>query len=61
MFPIPSDMKRRFPRGVQKYIRKEKARIRRDFFDREEREEHIQKMYAKFSYMEPKQAEGVKK
>lgn len=44
-------MKGKFPRGVQKYIRREKARIRREFFDVKDREERIQDVYKKFDYM----------
>ena len=51
MTTITLTMKGKFPRGVQKYIRREKARIRREFFNPQDREEHIQKVYKKFDYM----------
>jgi len=41
-------MKKRLPKSAKKYIRKEKARIRRQFFDIKEQEELIKKLYQKF-------------
>lgn len=38
------------PAGVRKHIRIEKARIRREFSEAEERAEAIKKLYNKFSY-----------
>lgn len=36
------------PRSVQKHIRKQKARIRREFLDEAQRKEQIEKLYQKF-------------
>ena len=41
-------MKKRLPKSARKHIRKEKARIRRQFFDIKEQEELIKKLYQKF-------------
>jgi len=41
-------MKKKLPKGVRKYIRKEKARIRREVLDIKEQEELIQQLYEKF-------------
>ncbi len=37
--------KQRLQKSLRKYIRKEKARIRREVFDSEEREKLIDKLY----------------
>jgi len=37
--------KKRMPKSIRKYIRKEKARIRREVLDLKEQEEMINKMY----------------
>jgi len=41
-------MKKRLSKSVKKYIRREKTRIRRQFFDIKEQEELIKKLYQKF-------------
>lgn len=41
--------KMRLPASVKKHIRKEKARIRRDFLSDETRDDLIKKLYAKFN------------
>ncbi len=38
----------RLPKGIKKYIRKEKARIRREIFDISEQEQKIQELLNKF-------------
>lgn len=40
-------VKRRLPRSLRKFIRKEKARIRREVFDLKEQEKQIQELYQK--------------
>ena len=40
--------KTRLPKSIRKYIRKEKARIRREVLDIEKQEELIQQLYEKF-------------
>jgi len=42
-------VKKKMPKSVRKYIRREKARIRRQFFDVKEQEELIKKLYQRFS------------
>lgn len=37
--------KKRLPRSLRKFIRKEKARIRREVFDLKEQEKKIQELY----------------
>ncbi len=37
-------MKKKLPKGIRKHIRKEKARIRRDFSDKKEQRELIEKL-----------------
>jgi len=37
-------MKRKLPKSLKKYIRKEKARIKREFFDEKEQKEKIQEL-----------------
>ena len=39
---------RKLPRSVRKYIRKEKARIRREVLDLKKQEELINELYQKF-------------
>jgi len=41
-------MKRKLPKSLRKYIRKEKARIRREVLDIKEQEKLIQELYQKF-------------
>ena len=41
-------MKKKLPKSVKKYIRREKARIRREFFYVKKQEELIQELYQKF-------------
>ena len=40
-------MKKKLPRSLRKYIRKEKARIRREVLDVKEQEKQIQELYQK--------------
>ena len=40
-------MKKKLPKSIRKYIRKEKARIRREIFDLKEQEKLIQELYQK--------------
>jgi len=40
-------VKRRLPKSLRKFIRKEKARIRREVFDPKEQEKQIQELYQK--------------
>ena len=40
--------KRKLPKSLRKYIRKEKARIRREVLDIKEQERLIQELYKKF-------------
>lgn len=40
--------KKKFPRGVKKFIRKEKARIRREVAKQEEQERQIKEIYKRF-------------
>lgn len=44
--------KSKLPRSIRKYIRKEKARIRREVFDLKEQEKLIGELYKKFSKKE---------
>lgn len=39
--------KKRLSKGIRKYIRKQKARIRREVFDLAEQERQIQELYQK--------------
>ncbi len=39
---------KRLPKSIRKYIRKEKARIRREFFTLKEQEEKIKELYSRF-------------
>lgn len=43
-----------YPYGVRKHIRQEKARIRGEFLDVEDRKHHIEKLYLKFQKPEKK-------
>lgn len=40
--------KKRLPKGIRKFIRKEKARIRRQVLDEKEQERLIEQLYQKF-------------
>jgi hypothetical protein len=42
-------MKKKLPKSLRKYIRKEKARIRRQIFDFKEQEKLIDDLYKKLS------------
>ena len=42
-------MERKLPKSIRKYIRKEKARIRREVLDLKGQERLIQELYKKFS------------
>jgi len=41
-------VKKKLHRSIRKHIRKEKARIRREFFDSKEQNELIKQLYQKF-------------
>jgi hypothetical protein len=41
-------MKTNLPKSLRKYIRKEKARIRREILDKKEQEKLISELYQKF-------------
>ncbi len=41
-------MKKKLPRSIRKFIRKEKARIRREVLDLKKQEELINELYKKF-------------
>jgi len=41
-------MKRKLSKGIRKYIRKEKARLRREIFDFKKREKEVKKLTAIF-------------
>ncbi|MCK4781815.1 hypothetical protein KAS79_02730 [Candidatus Parcubacteria bacterium] len=41
--------KKKFSKGLRKFIRKEKSRIRREIFDLEEQKKQINELYKKFS------------
>jgi molybdopterin converting factor small subunit len=41
-------MTTRLPKSVRKFIRKEKARIRKEVLDKKEQEKLIQELYQKF-------------
>jgi len=41
--------KKRLPKSLRKFIRKEKARIRREVLDIKEQEEKIKELYQKFN------------
>ncbi len=41
-------MEKKLSKSVRKYIRREKARIRRQFFDIKEQEESIKQLYQRF-------------
>lgn len=54
-------MKKKLPRSIRKYIRKEKARIRREVFDLKEQDSLISKIYEKlFKKPEVKKEESQK-
>jgi hypothetical protein len=39
--------RKRFPKSLRKYLRREKARIRREVLDTKEQEKQIQQLYEK--------------
>jgi len=41
-------MKKKLPKSLRKFIRKEKARIRREVLDLKEQEKQIQQLYQRF-------------
>lgn len=41
-------MEKKLPKSIRKYLRKEKARIRREVFDLAEQEKLISELYQKF-------------
>jgi len=41
-------VKRRLPKSLRKFVRKEKARIRREVFDIKEQEKQISEIYERF-------------
>lgn len=41
-------MKKRLPKGIRKYIRCQKSRVRRVFLDIKKQEEEIDKVYQRF-------------
>ena len=41
-------MRKKLPKSIRKYIRKEKARIRREVLDLKKQEELISELYQKF-------------
>lgn len=53
-------MFQKLPNSTKKFIRLEKARIRRQFFDFKKQEEMIQEIYNKLSNKQPSQ-ENIKK
>ncbi len=42
-------MKKKLPKSIRKYIRREKARIRREVLDLEEQNKLINKLYEKYT------------
>lgn len=42
-------MKKKLPKSLRKYIRREKARIRQEVLDVKEQEKLIEKLYQKFT------------
>lgn len=46
-------MRTKLPKSVKKYLRKEKARIRREVFDVKEREKLIKELYQKVGVLSP--------
>ena len=42
-------MKKKLPKSIRKYIRKEKARIRREISDSEKQKELVNQLYQRFS------------
>ncbi len=45
---VSKKTKKKLSRGARKHIRRQKARIRRDFHDASEREKQIQELYRRF-------------
>lgn len=54
-------MSRRLPKSVRKYIRKEKARIRREVFDLKEQEKLISQLYERIQPVQTYQIISGKK
>ena len=54
-------MKKKFPKGIRKHIRKEKARIRRQILDLKEQDKLINELYKKFPPASLKKAENTLK
>lgn len=52
---------KRLPSSVRKYIRKEKARIRREVLDLTEQEKLINKLYQRFLSLEGEKFKASKK
>jgi len=52
---------KRFPKSLKKYVRKEKARIRREISGLKEQEELINKLYQKLSIIKTKKVNGKPK
>lgn len=53
--------KKRLPKSLRKFIRREKARIRRGVLDLKEQEKLINELYQKFSKEDIKTIETTKK
>ena len=49
-------MKKKLPKSIRKYIRKEKTRIKRDNFNTEEQIKLIEELYKKFEKKDKKDA-----
>lgn len=45
--------KKKLPKSIKKYIRQEKARIRREVLDIEEQEKLIKELYRRFGVAKP--------
>jgi len=50
----------KLPRSVRKYIRQEKARIRREIWDLKKQKEEIKKLYQRFQKIKPKTLKTLK-
>jgi len=50
--------KKRMPKSFRKFIRKEKARIRREVLDIKEQEKLIDKLYEKVHLVKPSETQG---
>ncbi len=53
--------KKRMPKSTRKFIRREKARIRREFLDIKEQEDKIKQIYQKFPKTKNKELKKTKK